>query len=198
MTNDTSRTGSTLFTLLAHPADAAAWSRFVDRYGPEVFRWCRKKGLQPADAEDVTQEVLLGLAKGMRNFRYDPAKAGFRAWLKTVTAHALSDLGRQRHKLRGSGDPAVQGLLDSIAAAGDLDEELKEQFERELFEHAASRVRIRIDPKTWQAFAMLVFEEKSGAEAAAELGMSEAAIYMAKSRVKRMLEDEIKRIEGAS
>src|SRR5262249_20424961 len=72
------------------PSDQAAWSEFVDRYGPRIYRWCRHWGLQENDAEEVTQIVLIKLVEKLRTFRYDPARS-FRGWLRTLTYHAWSD-----------------------------------------------------------------------------------------------------------
>src|ERR1700733_9413498 len=76
---------------------AAAWQVFIDYYGPKINVWCRRWGLQQADSADVTQEVLLKLAICMRSFVYQPGSS-FRAWLKTVTHHALSDFIDKRHR----------------------------------------------------------------------------------------------------
>jgi hypothetical protein len=65
------RTSVTLLEQLRKtPADAASWEVFVDRYGPIILGWCRKWGLQEADALDVSQVVLATLAKAMRTFDY--------------------------------------------------------------------------------------------------------------------------------
>ena len=61
------------------PGDQEAWGEFVEQYGPKVFAWCRRWGLQEADAQDVTQDVLLKLARKMKDFTYDPSRS-FRAW----------------------------------------------------------------------------------------------------------------------
>src|SRR5262249_25349845 len=102
------------------PADAAAWSTFVLRYGPRIHAWCRQWRLQEADAQDVTQDVLVKLVTRMRTFDYDRARS-FRAWLKTVTYHAWRDYvhGQQRAG-QGSGDSAVLAALDSLEAGEDL------------------------------------------------------------------------------
>src|SRR6516162_1842099 len=75
---------SLLFRLRQEPASQAAWNEFAARYGPQIGAWCRRWGLQEADAEDVTQSVLTLLSAKLRDFSYDP-KRRFRAWLKTVT-----------------------------------------------------------------------------------------------------------------
>src|SRR5260370_15547627 len=100
------RTGSTLLTLLRNPADPQAWEAFVDRYTPIVAGWCRGWKLQRADVQEVTQEVLLKLARHMRKFSYDPAKGQFRAWLLTLARNVWRDF-RGSHRRCGpvSGRP---------------------------------------------------------------------------------------------
>jgi RNA polymerase sigma factor (sigma-70 family) len=195
MESTSSHTGTTLFGLLAQPASGQAWTKFVDRYGPQILRWCRARGLQQADAENVTQEVLSRFAKVARTFAYDPAKSGFRAWLRTVTRNALNDLVKDTRKVRASGDHRLLEILESLEAARSLEQELDGEFRRELLEQAMGQVRLRVDPKTWQAFELLAIADKAGKEVAQQLQMSVAAVYMAKSRVVRMLEAETRRLE---
>jgi len=195
MGSSTSQTGSTLFSILEQPGDSQAWGRFVDRYGPKVFHWCRARGLQAADAEDVTQEVLGKFAKAARTFMYDPSKAGFRAWLRTVTKHAWCDAVKDFRRTRGNDDPHAMRVLESIEAGNDLDRELEDEFERELMEQAINAARLRVEPTTWKAFELLVIQGQTGKEVAEQLGLSVAAVYMAKSRVKRLLTAEVRLLE---
>src|SRR5436190_15592130 len=103
--SSSSGTSPTLLGRLGRcPTDQAAWNAFVDRYGPRIYAWCLHWRLQEADAEDVTQNVLLKLARQLTGFAYDPAKS-FRAWLKTLTRHALADfLDSRKTAAAGSGD----------------------------------------------------------------------------------------------
>src|SRR5262249_22063486 len=128
-----SRTRVTLLGRLRHdPADPRARDEFVEHYGAKVLAWCRAWHLQDADAQDVTQTVLLRLSVRLRDFSYDPSKS-FRAWLKTVARHAWQDFldGRHRPGL-GSGDTRVQEQLQSVEARDDLLRQLDEAFDREL------------------------------------------------------------------
>ena len=88
------------------PTNQTAWGEFVEHYGRRVYDWCRKWKLQDADAEDVTQTVLLKLADKMKTFAYDPQRS-FRGWLKTVAHHAWVDYqesrGRAYSQSRGTG-----------------------------------------------------------------------------------------------
>jgi RNA polymerase sigma-70 factor (ECF subfamily) len=178
-------------------ADAAAWSEFVDRYGPRVHAWCRRWGLQGVDAEEVTQIVLVKLAGKMRTFVYDPRRS-FRAWLKTVAHHAWRDFvdGQIRPGL-GAGDSRVQRRLEQLEAREDLLQHLDEEFERELLREAMARVRERVEGKTWEAFQRLTFQQQSGREVAGALDMALGAVFMAKKRVQTMLTEEVARLQGS-
>jgi RNA polymerase sigma factor (sigma-70 family) len=189
-----SSTGTTLYLLLSDPSHPDAWSNFVDRYGPKIYGWCRRWGLQDADAENVTQEVLTRLVVKIR--QYQPDKGSFRGWLKTVTQRIWSDyLASQAKGGRGSGDTAFMQQLQTVAARDDLLQRLEEEFDHELFEAAKTRVQARVNPETWQIFHLLTMEEKSGAEVAKQFDMKVAAVFVAKSRVQKMLQEEIQRLE---
>ena len=187
-----------LAKLRQDPTDQAAWSEFVRRYGPWIYRWCRQWRLPEADAQDVTQNVLLVLAKQMRTFDYDPALS-FRGWLKTVTHHAWRDfvVGRARPG-GGTGDSGVLELLHSVEARDRLVEDLDEEFRRDLLEEAMARVRLRVQAHTWEAFRLLAVEGLSGAEAGARLGMKVATVHVARSQVQKLLQEETRRIDGES
>ncbi len=181
--------------LRSNPGDPAAWAEFVDRYGGKIYGWCRRWQLQEADAQDVTQAVLLKLATKLRDFRYDPSRS-FRAWLRTLTHHAWSDFLEARGRAGlGSGDSHVIDLLNHVAARDDLARELEETFDRELLAEAMARVRLRVAPQTWEAFRLTALEGLSGAEAAQQVPMQVAQVFVAKRRVQNMLREEIARLE---
>jgi RNA polymerase sigma-70 factor (ECF subfamily) len=198
MTGDRSvPTSPTLLGRLGRvPADQAAWEEFAERYGRKIYGWCRRWRLQEADAEDVTQQVLYKLVHKMRTFTYDPSKS-FRAWLKTLTHHAWRDFveGRDRPGA-GSGDTRVLERLHTVQARDDLVDGLDEEFARDLLDEATARVRLRVQPHTWQAFHLLAVEGRSGAEASEQLGMKVATVFVARSKVQKMLREEVRKLEG--
>jgi RNA polymerase sigma factor (sigma-70 family) len=177
------------------PADPEAWNRFVLRYGPRIYAWCRQWRLQEADAQDVTQDVLVKLLARLRTFTYD-ATGSFRAWLKTVTYHAWRDyLHGQRRAGQGSGDSDVLQGLHHLKAGEDLVRHLQEEFDLELLEEAAARVRLRVKPHTWEVYRLLTQERLSVEEVAGRLGMQVAMVFVARSKVKRMLREQVRRLE---
>src|SRR5437660_2921149 len=101
----------TLLTQLRqNPSDQAGWDEFVRRYGPHIYRWCRQWKLQDADAEDVTQDILVKLTRKLRAFAYDPSRS-FRGWLKTVTHHAWRDFEDGRRARAAAGDCRAEDLM---------------------------------------------------------------------------------------
>jgi RNA polymerase sigma-70 factor (ECF subfamily) len=173
--------------------DQEAWSEFVRRYGPQVYRWCRHWQLQAADAEDVTQAVLLKLSDKMRTFRYDAA-GSFRAYLKTLARYAWCDFLESRQEA-GSGDSDVRKRLEKVEAREDLVRQLQDQFDQEVLAEAQVRVRQRVEPHTWEAFRLTAVEGRSGADAAALLGLKVATVFKAKSKVQKMLQEEVVRLD---
>lgn len=173
-----------------------AWSEFMRRYGPRIEGWCKRWGLQDADASDVTQNVMLQLSRQMKSFRYDP-RGRFRSWLKTVAWRAWVDFlkARQRNPAAtGSPDSLVQ--LNSVPAKDDLLARLDEEADREILDVALARVRGRVKESTFEAFALMAFEGVSGAEAAARTGIKPSSAFAAKSRLDRMLSKEVALLDG--
>ena len=182
--------------LRATPNDPAVWSEFVDWYGRNILAWCRAWGLQESDAQDVTQEVFLNLSSKMHSFCYDN-KGSFRAWLKTLTRrawHAYST--KQRKAGRGSGDEVTHEILNELKAREDLTQRLEEAFDQELLKEASNLVQLRVEPRTWDAFYLLAVQGLTGADVAARLGMKVATVFVARSKVQRMLREELARLEG--
>jgi RNA polymerase sigma-70 factor (ECF subfamily) len=189
----------TLLSQLRHePSDQAGWEQFVDRYGPHIYRWCREWKLQDADAEDVTQEILVKLTRKLRAFEYDPSRS-FRSWLKTVTHHAWKDFVDGRERLRCAPvDRPAQDLTLTLEAREDLTRKLEEAFDLELLETAKARVRLRVAPHTWEAFQLASIEGLPVAEVAAKVGLQVAMVYVAKSKVQKMLQEEIGKLQVGS
>lgn len=189
---------SLLGRLRDSPADGPAWGEFVGRYAGPIYAWGREWGLQDADAQDVCQAVLARLAVRLRSFQYDPERQ-FRRWLWTVTRHAWADLHADRDRgTMGSGSDRVHGQLTSLAARDDLLTRLSGAFDLELLDEAYARVRVRVAPATWEALRLTALEQTPGAEVARKLGMSVAAVFMARSNVQKMLREEVRRLDPDS
>jgi RNA polymerase sigma factor (sigma-70 family) len=189
-------TQPSLLVRLRDAADAPAWSQFVDIYAPLVYDFARRRGLQDADAADLTQEVLAAVAQSVRRFDYDPRRGSFRGWLFTVVVNKFRTLrDRLYRNEHGSGDTTAQQLLQAVPAATDNDEWDKE-YQQRLFAWAAQQVEAAVEEKTWQAFWQTSVGGVRPRDAAKQLHLSVAAVYMAKSRVLARLKELIQKIHG--
>jgi RNA polymerase sigma-70 factor (ECF subfamily) len=191
---ETPATRPSLLVRLRDPRDGQAWELFVRLYAPLIYGLGRRRGLQDADAADLTQEVLRTVSRALPDFEYDPARGQFRSWLLTVVRTRLSNFLQacQARPDRGSDTVAVEVIEDRAAPADDWWEQ---EYRRQLFARAVERVRPAAEPHTWDAFQRTSLDGQSALEVARELGMSVAAVYMARSRVTARLRDSVRQLE---
>src|SRR4051812_35745193 len=114
---EASVTRISLLIRIRDAGDAEAWQQFVCIYAPVVYRYARKRGLQEADAEDLTQEVLRGVSGAVAKLVAVSAQGSFRKWLFTLAHHKLYDwTQRNGREAQGSGDTGVRYLLEQQPA----------------------------------------------------------------------------------
>jgi RNA polymerase sigma-70 factor (ECF subfamily) len=188
-------TQPSLLLRIRQPQDAAAWRQFVQTYAPLVYGHVRKRGLQDADAADVTQDVLRTVAARIGQFDYDPARGSFRGWLLAVVQSRLADFWRRGERQRAlvAEAAASRGVAETSAretAEWNID------YERQVFHAAAERVRGDFGERAWQAFWQAAVEGRAAKEIAGELGLSPAAVYLAKARVMRRIREEVQQLTG--
>lgn len=187
----------TLLVRIRDARDQEAWERFVDLYAPLVYGFLRKRGLQDADAADLTQDVLRQVAAASKSLEYDAKRGSFRNWLFTVVQNRLTDHWRKdRLREHGEGDSAAQMRLNELPQPGNPNAEWEADYERQLFHYAAGIVKSDFTPATWQAFWQTAVEGQSGRDVAEQLEMTVAAVYLAKGRVMTRLKDQIRMLVG--
>jgi RNA polymerase sigma-70 factor (ECF subfamily) len=173
-----------LLERLQQPTEQRAWDRFVQLYTPLLSLWARRLGLQDHDADDLVQDVFTVLVRKLPEFRYDPQQR-FRGWLWTVTVNKFRERRRQA-VLAAAGAPLPE------EAEPDVAEVISETEYREyLGRRALELMRAELEPATWQAFWEYVINERTAADVARELNMTENAVYLTKGRVLRLLRREL-------
>src|SRR5262249_16137016 len=139
--------------------------------------------------------VLLNPAEKMPMF-FDARTKSLRAGLTPAPRHAWSDSCSGRKAVVAAGGSQALELLHTVEAREDLVRRLEDEFDRGLLEEAMARVRMRVTPRTWEAFERTALQGQSGAEAAKELGMKVATVFVARSKVQKMLQEETQKLEG--
>jgi RNA polymerase sigma-70 factor (ECF subfamily) len=191
-------TRASLLARLRDPQDRAAWQQFVELYGSLVYGFARRRGLQDADAADLTQEVFLAVSRSAGRWEYDPRRGTFRGWLYGLTRNKIAKfLQRRASRPQASGDTNVRSRLAEEPSPGpDPDEAWEQEFQLQLFRLAAEQVCEHFAPATWQAFWRTAVEGKDAASVATELGMSVGAVYVARSRVLARLSERVRQLQA--
>jgi RNA polymerase sigma-70 factor, ECF subfamily len=189
--------GRTSETLLVRVKsnDQEAWRRLVHLYGPLVYAWCRRFGLQEADAADVGQDVFRTVAESIAEFHHDRKGDTFRGWLQTVTRTRVVDFLRKRaHVANGVGGSDAQTTLlripDCQAEPGSSIEQTIENEDLLLIRRAADMVLETCKEETRQAFLRVVIAGQHPADVAKDLGLTVNAVYLAKSHILRRIREE--------
>lgn len=196
MSDESQATSQSLLLRLSNNDDAQAWSQFVQIYSPLVYGYLRRRGLQDADAADVTQDVLRHVARAMQRFRYDASQGTFRAWLISVVRSRLADYWRRNQRqLTGSGDSRIGELLDQQPSR-DETVQWEESYQQAVFRWTADRARAEFQPQTWEAFWRTSIHGRPSQQVAEELGMSVGAVYIARSRVLARLKSLVRQVDA--
>lgn len=174
----------TLLERLRNTVDEQSWQRFVNLYTPLLYAWAQRLGCRDADVPDLVQEILLLLVEKLPTFNYDSSQS-FRSWLRTVAHNRWRNL-RRRAQL-----PVAGVADDDLADPNPADPFWEVDYRRQLFGQALALMQAEFQPTTWKACLECVLHEKSAAVVARELGLTPAAVYIAKSRVLQRLRQEL-------
>jgi RNA polymerase sigma factor (sigma-70 family) len=186
--NQAPETRLSLILRLRNADDVLAWREFVEIYGPVIRAMARNRGLQVADVDDVTQEVLARVAKSVERWEPDRDRGSFRGWLAAITRNLVIQSFRSRSRLPATGQ-------DSQIVEWTEDKEFDLESERQLFRWAARKVQQQFEPKTWQAFWLTAVDGRSAESVAEQLGTTKAQIYVSRSRVMGQLKETIQRTQ---
>jgi RNA polymerase sigma-70 factor (ECF subfamily) len=169
--------------------DDEAWREFLALYEPVVYRIARRRGLQHADAEDLSQRVFASVGRAIHNFEPNLSQGRFRSWLARIAQNATINMLTRRPF---EGGTSVFEMLDRQLGKDECPRDILElEFRRSLFRWAAERIRGEYHETTWRAFWLTTIEGRDIAATAAELGISLGSMYVARSRIVRRLKNEI-------
>jgi RNA polymerase sigma-70 factor (ECF subfamily) len=161
--------------------DAQAWRRLVALYEPLLRAWLRRAPLQPADRDDLVQQVLVVLVRKLPAFRHNGRPGAFRAWLRGITLNVLRDFYRRPALVPAAADPDVLARLvdpvDALARAWDA------EYAHSILRGLLTLAEPEFSPTTWRAFRRLALDGERPQAVAAELGLTVNAVTIAKCRV---------------
>jgi RNA polymerase sigma-70 factor (ECF subfamily) len=181
-------TRASLLNLLRDATDSVGWREFFEHYAPGIYRVARLRGIDPHEAEDIVQQVMLAISTHIKQFDYKRDRGQFRDWVRRITENKIISL-RRRAQLpyAGSGDlENAEGDDQRIEAAWDRAWQLQDL--NYCLEQAASSVSSR-----WMsAFRMYVLEGVPAAETARRMGMHVGYVYVIRNQVLNLVRQHMR------
>lgn len=175
-----------------------AWHEFLVVYEQAIVRYCTSKGLQEADARDVTQDVLAAVHRKIATWDADSSRGSFRAWLFRVARNISIDTIADRAKrFAASGDTQVAQMLQQVAVAGgDSAAEFDVQYHRSVLDWASKQVKSEVREITWTAFQRTAIQGQNAEDVAQDLEIPIGSVYTAKCRVMARIRDKVAELDG--
>lgn len=166
-----------------------AWREFALAYEPFLRRMVARQGVPERHVSDVTQQVLLAIARSVDGWQDDGDAASFRRWLKRVARNVVSRfMSRERREVGGQGGT---DLLELLANVPEVTGDQAWKYQYELVVWAAEQVRGEFHETSWKAFWRTLAEGRSVAEVAAELGVTPGSVYMSRSRITARIRERV-------
>ncbi len=195
-------TRQSLLSRLKNWDDNESWRDFFHTYWKLIYAAARRSGLTDVQAQDVVQETIIQVCRQMPDFRYDPVRGSFKAWLLNITSWRIIDHVRARQRearlVVQSGDgPDGMPMIDQMPDTVDpeLGRVWDEEWERNLYSAALQRVKTKVKPKHYQIFDLHVLKEWPSERVCRTLEVNVAQVYLAKHRITALIKKEVKVLE---
>ena len=194
-------TRRSLLSRLKSWEDQESWRQFFNTYWKLLFNVARKSGLSDAEAEDVVQETIIAVAKKIPGFTYNPAVGSFKGWLLQIVRWKVGDLVKRRQRARNREARSVENsmALEVKEQAEEFESLWEREWEQNALTAALERVKEQVSPKQFQIYDLYVIKNWPVEQIASVLKITPNQIYVARSRLSKLMEAEIKRLrEGES
>ena len=164
--------------------DSAAWAELVRNHHRRVYSLCYRFTGNPADAEDLTQDVFLKVYSNLSSF--DTTRGSLQVWITTLTRNLLVDNFRRTRNLRST-DSLDENWdqtdemkpIDRLMASGRTQHELAAEKElAKMVQEALARVSVELR----EAVILRDLQDMDYKEIAQVLGIPEGTV---KSRISR-------------
>ncbi len=185
-------TRPSLIARLQGQPNEPAWTQFATAYEPFLRRLVERQGVPPRNVADVTQQVLLAIARGVESWRDDGDPASFRRWIGRVARNVvIKFMSRERRQIAGQGGTDFLEVLQAEPAGN---EQQLLEYDYELVLWAAEQVRGEFRETSWRAFWATLIDERPVAHVAEELGVSIGSIYMSRGRIMARIKAKVREV----
>jgi len=173
-----------------------AWQDFVLAYEPFLKRLAVRQGVPERHVADVTQQVLLAIARSIEGWKDDGRDASFRRWLSTVSRNIVIKFMTRERRHDATGGSDLLELLNQVPTNPDAQH--VQQYEHEMIVWAADQVRGEFRETSWKAFKATVIDGQPVADVARDLKITAGSIYMSRSRILASIRTKIQNLLSES
>ena len=169
---------------------------FLDRYGQQVFVLVDRIVSCPEDAEELTQDVFLKAFQQLSSFK---AESSFSTWIYRIATNvAISAVRKRKNEAIRLDDSAFANLSDT-----QVDEALEDDSEEQLQRLQRAMEQLEADERALEQLeaderalvTLYYMEEKTLAEVAFIVGLTEANAKVKLHRIRKKLYIFIKKLE---
>lgn len=169
-----------------------AWERIVDIWTPLLRNYCQKKGFSATSADDITQNIMLRLYRGIQGFQRDGKGKRLRFWIMAITRNEVAEYCRRNaHHGIAMGGSEHQAQVALLVALDDNDADEEWCGPAVVLSRTMQVIKNDFKPNVWQAFELFKCNQLTAREAAERLNMTENAVRQASLRVCQRLKEEM-------
>jgi RNA polymerase sigma-70 factor (ECF subfamily) len=171
--------------------DEEAWELFASTYESFIIAILIKLQINPEEARDLKQDILIKLWEKLPSFEYEPNRSKFRTWVYSITkntaiSHIRSQSSEQKRIERYFSE-------DESEKSSAFDKLFMQEWQLFISNKALERIKEDFTPQSLAIFKKCLAGADS-AELAKEYDLQANSIVRIKNRVKEQLMLEITKL----
>ena len=200
LSEDPIPTRHSLLSRLQNWEDHESWRDFFDTYWRLIYSVARRSGLTDDEAQEVVQETVISVARNIQKFKRDRKLGSFKGWLRNLTHWRIVDQLRKRKTVlqadlstAGQNFPTPEDVPEPPSETIASDWEI--EWQQNLLKAALDRIRRNVKEEQFQLFDLYAIRHWPVRRITQTLDVSAARVYLAKHRITRLLQKEVRRLQ---
>ena len=190
-------TRQTLLQKLQKQQDEQTWEEFIRYYEGYIYVCIRNLGVSLSDSEDLLQEVLVKIWKGMPQYSYERDKCRFRTWLSTVVRNTVYSFFKLKINRNAQKNVNYEEFLEKLEMTSDAEVDKIAESEWQVYVSNLAWDNLKNDfPEHAKKLFEASIEENDNALLAKQFDIAESSVRVYKMRMKKALKKEIVRLNA--
>ncbi len=168
-----------------------AWQRFTARFRSPMVQFARRCGLTLEQAEDAAQDTLVQFIEQYRAGQYDRSRGRLGSWLFALMYNSIRSHRRDDARSPGQAPRRIDRttFFSAVPDEAAAKQVWEQDWEHHAFTMCMNQLRSEVSPSHYQVFELTTFRDVPAGEVAQQLGLSRDAVYQARYRILKRLEE---------